>query len=183
MIRAEMEEVMQIAKTVGCILIILSSTLMGFYCSSELKSRIEDLKELRKIIMLLKGDIRYCNTPLPEAINAIAKRHDGNFKDFLVRVSKKLNERSGNTFSQIWKEAVENELHMTSLTKKDKYQMIKFGEHLGYLDKEMQLNTLDLYLVQLDEELRGLTSNVKEKTYLYNSLGIMAGIFISIVLA
>lgn len=72
---------------------------------------------------------------------------------------------------------------MTSLTKKDKYQMIKFGEHLGYLDKEMQLNTLDLYLVQLDEELRGLTSNVKEKTYLYNSLGIMAGIFISIVLA
>jgi len=174
---------MQLAKIVGCILIILSSTLMGFYCSSELKSRIEDLKELRKIIMLLRGDIRYGNTPLPEAINSIAKRHDGNFKAFLANVSEKLSERSGYTFSQIWAEAVKKELITTSLNKKDKYQMIQFGDHLGYLDKEMQLNTLDLYIDQLDEEIRGLSGTVKEKTYLYNSLGIMAGIFISIVLA
>ena len=174
---------MQIVKVVGCILIILSSTLMGFYCSSELRSRINDLKELRKIIMLLRGDIRYGNTPLPEAINAIAKRHDGNFKNFLVKVSDSLSERLGNTFSQIWAQAVEKELHITSLSKRDKYQMIQFGEHLGYLDKEMQLNTLDLYIAQLDDEIRELSETVKEKTYLYNSLGIMAGIFMAIILA
>lgn len=174
---------MQIVKVVGCILIIFSSTLMGFYCSSELRSRINDLKELRKIIMLLRGDIRYGNTPLPEAINAIARRHNGNFKVFLIKVSERLSERSGNTFSQIWAEAVEKELCTTSMNKRDKSQLIQFGDHLGYLDKEMQLNTLDMFLAQLDDEIQELSKTAKEKTYLYNSLGIMAGIFISIILA
>lgn len=171
-----------ITKVVGCILIILSSTLMGFYFSNELKSRINDMKELRKLIVLLRGDIRYGSTPLPEAISAIARRHEGNFKRFFTKVSEKLNERSGDTFSQIWKEAVEKELFTTSLSKKDKYQLIQFGENLGYLDKEMQMNTLDLFLNQLEEEIQEVSKTAKDKAYLYNTLGIMAGIFISIIL-
>ncbi|TAH66651.1 MAG: stage III sporulation protein AB [Anaerolineaceae bacterium] len=173
---------MQITKVVGCILIILSSTLMGFYCSNELKSRIDNLRELRKLIVLLRGDIRYGNTPLPEAISAIARRHEGNFKEFFTKVSERLSEHSGNTFSQIWKEAVEIELLKTSLNKKDKSSLIQFGDNLGYLDKEMQMNTLELFLTQLEDEINELSKTAKEKSYLYNTLGIMAGIFISIIL-
>ncbi|NLP16807.1 MAG: stage III sporulation protein AD [Clostridiales bacterium] len=173
---------MQITKVIGCILIILSSTLMGFYCSNELKSRINDIKELRKLIILLRGDIRYGSTPLPEAINTIARRHEGSFKGFLIKVSDKLSEHSGNTFSQIWKAAVEKELLQTSLNKKDKSHLIQFGENLGYLDKEMQMNTLELFLTQIEEEINELSKTAKEKSYLYNTLGIMAGIFISIIL-
>lgn len=173
---------MQITKVVGCILIILSSTLMGFYCSSELKSRINDMRELRKLIVLLRGDIRYGSTPLPEAISAIARRHEGNFKGFFTTVSVRLNERSGDTFSQIWKDAAEKELITTSLSKKDKNHLIQLGENLGYLDKEMQLNTLDLFLNQMEEEIQEVTKTAKEKAYLYNTLGIMAGIFVSIIL-
>lgn len=173
---------MQITKVVGCILIILSSTLMGFYFSNELKSRINDIKELRKLIVLLRGDIRYSSTPLPEAISAIARRHDGDFKSFFTKVSEKLNEHSGNTFSQVWKEAVETDLLQTSLNKKDKSFLIQFGDNLGYLDKEMQMNTLELFLAQIEDEIIELSKTAKEKTYLYNTLGIMAGIFISIIM-
>ncbi|NLL00281.1 MAG: stage III sporulation protein AB [Clostridiales bacterium] len=173
---------MQITKVVGCILIILSSTLMGFYCSNELKTRINDIKELRKLVVLLRGDIRYGNTPLPEAICAIARRHEGSLKGFFTKVAERLSEHSGNTFSQIWKEAVDKELNQTSLNKKDKSNLIQFGENLGYLDKEMQMNTLDLFLTQIEEEISELSKTAKEKSYLYNTLGIMAGIFISIIL-
>jgi len=172
----------QITKVVGCILIILSSTLMGFYCSNELKTRINDIKELRKLVVLLRGDIRYGNTPLPEAICAIARRHEGSLKGFFTKVAERLSEHSGNTFSQIWKEAVDKELNQTSLNKKDKSNLIQFGENLGYLDKEMQMNTLDLFLTQIEEEISELSKTAKEKSYLYNTLGIMAGIFISIIL-
>ena len=173
---------MLITKVVGCILIILSSTLIGFYCSNELKARINDIKELRKLILLLRGDIRYGNTPLPEAICSIAGRHEGSFKGFLTRVADRLSEHSGNTFSQVWRETVEAELNQTSLNKKDKSALIQFGESLGYLDKEMQMNTLDLFLAQLEDDISELSKTAKEKTYLYNTLGIMTGIFISIVL-
>jgi stage III sporulation protein AB len=155
---------------------------MGFYCGNELKSRINDIKELRKLMVLLRGDIRYGNTPLPEAICAIARRHEGSFKAFLEKVSARLNENLGYTFSQVWKEAVEAELLSTSLNKKDKLGLIQFGENLGYLDKEMQMNTLELFLTQMEDEIIELSKTAKEKSYLYSTLGIMAGIFVTIIL-
>lgn len=173
---------MNILKIIGCILVIASSTGIGFFFSSEMKNRVEDLKELRKLIGLLKGDIRYANTPLPEAISVLARRYKGGFSSFFQYTSTRLQELSGQTFSQIWKTAVEQELVNTSLSKKDKAQLISFGENLGYLDKDMQMNTFELYLSQLEEELAELTKTVKERSYLYNSLGIMAGVFISIIM-
>ncbi|HWT77078.1 MAG TPA: stage III sporulation protein AB [Mobilitalea sp.] len=173
---------MNIMKIIGCILVIISSAGMGFYFSSEMKCRIEDLKELKKLIGLLRGDIRYANTPLPEAINSIHRRHSGNFQPFFNQVSMKLNELSGVTFSEIWKTAVQTQLVNTSLTKKDKLHLAGFGENLGYLDKDMQMNTIDLYIAQLEDEIKDLSKTVKEKAYLLNTLGIMTGIFITIIM-
>jgi len=169
-------------KLIGCFLVIASSTAMGFFFSNEMKNRVENLKELKKLIVLLRGDIRYANTPLPEAISAIARRSPGKFESFFKSTSQKLQDLSGQTFAEIWKEAVNKELNETSLTKKDKSNLISLGENMGYLDKDMQLNTLDLFIAQLEEEIKEISKTVKEKAYLYNSLGIMAGIFISIVM-
>lgn len=173
---------MNIIKIIGCILVIASSTGMGFFFSGEMKNRIEDLKELKKLIGLLRGDIRYANTPLPEAINAITRRRSGRFDKFFQYVSNELQELSGRTFSEIWKTAVEKELADSSLKKKDKLHLVQFGDYIGYLDKDMQMNTLDLYISQLEESISELSKTAKEKAYLYNSLGIMAGIFITIIL-
>ena len=169
-------------KIIGCTLIILSSAGMGFFFSNEMRCRIDDLRELRKLVLLLRGDIRYGNTPLPEAVNAIARRHKGSFEAFFNKVSTSLNELSGLTFQEIWKDAVGKKLVDTSLSRRDKTQLLQFGENLGYLDKEMQMNTLDLFLSQLEEETKELSKAVKEKSYLFNSLGIMAGIYISIIM-
>lgn len=169
-------------KIIGCILIITSSAGMGLYFSSELKNRINDLKDLRKLIFLLRGDIRYANTPLPEAVQALSIRHDGKFKKFLSKIAERLNELGGVSFCTIWKEAVIKELEDTSLSKKDLKGLGQLGENLGYLDKDMQINTIDLYLSQVEEEIKDLSQSVKQKSYLYNSLGVMGGIFITIIM-
>ncbi len=173
---------MNIMKIIGCSLIILSTTGIGFYFSIDMKSRMEDLKEWKKLICLLRGDIRYANTPLPEAINSAGRRHEGNFHAFFNTVGTQLQELVGETLAAIWKSAAEKELSCTSLNKKDKIQLIRFGENLGYLDKDMQMNSFELYLTQLDEEITELSRTIKGKAYLYNSLGIMAGVFITIIM-
>ncbi len=155
---------------------------MGWYFSSELKTRIKDLKELKKLIYLLRGDIRYANTPLPEAVQALSIRHEGKYRQFLSVIADRLHELGGLSFYQIWKEAVDKELNKTSLSTKDRNGLISLGETLGYLDKDMQMNTLDLYISQLEDEIIDLSKNVKEKSYLYSSLGIMGGIFITIIM-
>lgn len=163
-------------------MVVLSSAGIGLYFSKEIKSRIDDLKELKKLIGLLRGDIRYQRTPLPEAISVVAKRNSGCYTVFFEKVSERLTQFTGSTFSEIWKEAVAKNLTDTSLSKKDKLHLIRFGENLGYLDKDMQMNNLDQYLNQLEDEITELSKTVKEKTYLYSSLGIMGGIFITIIL-
>jgi len=171
-----------VIKIVGCVLILSSSAGMGWYFSGELRGRIQDLKDLKRILSLLRGDIRYANTPLPEAVQALSVRHDGKYKVFFSKIAERLIELGGVSFSDIWKEAIAKELSNTSLNKKDLQTLTQFGENLGYLDKEMQLNTIDLYLSQIDEEIKDLSKNVKEKSYLYNSLGILGGIFITILM-
>lgn len=169
-------------KLVGALLVISSSTMLGFYFSNELKTRIHNLKELKKLLILLRGDIEFAKTPLPEAVQTLSKRHDGTFKKFLENISKQLMELKGETFASIWKQGVKEDLLHTSLAKEDYVLLDQLGESIGYLDKSMQINTLDLYLEQIDGTINELSKGVKERTHLYNSLGIMGGIFITIIL-
>ena len=171
-----------VAKIIGAILVIASSGGIGLYFSIILKERISDLKELNKIIVILRGEIRYASTPLPEAVGGLAYRTNGEYRRFLLAVAGELDKLEGKSFSEIWNSCVEKELVDTSLNKKDRLLLTRLGENLGYLDKEMQLNTIDLYITQIQGELDDAVDTVKEKVRLYNMLGVMAGIFITIVL-
>ena len=68
------------------------------------------------------------------------------------------------------------------LTEEDLEQLAGLGEHLGYLDVDMQERTLGLYLEQLDISIEYLRTNQREKCRLYTSLGIMGGMFLVIVM-
>lgn len=169
-------------KLIGCGLVILSSAGIGIYFSVQLKARIEELIELKKILLLLRGNIRYASTPLTEALYSISLRHTGELRAFLDYVCEQMEQMRGKTIDQIWKEGVELTLKSLALNKQDKQDLISFGTNLGYLDKEMQLSSIDYYVATLETEIEEASKTSKEKSYLYNSLGLMAGIFVTIVL-
>lgn len=173
---------MIILKIIGAILTITSSAAIGYYFSSNLKDRIDDLNQLRKNIVVLRGDIRYGATPLPEAVGGIASRQEGNFAEFFHFIWEELTKLEGRPFYEIWKQAVSEHLKYTALTQSDKGLLSKLGENLGYLDKEMQMNTIDLYIEQLENEIENASKSRKDKARLYNTLGVMAGVFITIVM-
>lgn len=115
-------------KLIGAILVVSSSSALGFYFSNELITRINNLKEIKKILILLRGDIQYANTALPEAIQALSRRHNGVYKRFLKNLSEKLLELKGKSFALIWREGVKKDLYRTSLVKED-YDLLN---QLGY---------------------------------------------------
>lgn len=171
-----------ILKILGASLVILSSTGIGMYFSSITKGRLHDLKDLKKDIYLLRGDIHYGNTPLPDAIAALAERGSDNFTLFFCEVSKNLREREGQSFSSIWDKGIETFLKDSYISTVDKRQLAKLGETLGYLDRDMQLKSIDLYMDQMNLELDDAASTIKEKTKLYNMLGVLFGLFLTIVM-
>ncbi len=169
-------------KIIGCVFIISSCTGMGFLFASEIKRRIEDLKAAKSMAILLRGDIRYAQTALPEALENAARRHEGRLAPFLKRVSGELKQYSGASLKEIWKKAVKEELTHTSLSKKDKECLVQLGDHLGYLDKDMQMNTIDWYITQVDEIMKDVTAESKQKMRLYQSLGVLFGLFVIILI-
>ena len=68
------------------------------------------------------------------------------------------------------------------MTKKDFEEFVQLGEYLGYLDMDVQKNTLEWYLQQLKTEIDALTEEMPVKKKLYQSLGVLSGIFLAILL-
>lgn len=90
--------------------------------------------------------------------------------------------QQGEPFNQIWKEEVDRLDADTALTKTDRQSLAALGEHLGFLDSEMQERNLLLYLEQLDLVIGELRSHRQERCRLYTSLGVMSGMFLAVLL-
>lgn len=169
-------------KFAGTAMILIATTGFGISFASDLRGRIAELRCLKKIMLMLRGEIKYAKTPLPEAFRSIGKRLSPPFSCFLAAASKELGVLQGKTFQEVWEDAVFMHLSRTRLTKGDLAQLIKLGENFGYLDSEMQLGTIDLYLEQLELEIERAEQTVENKARMCHCLGVLAGLFAVILI-
>lgn len=171
-----------LVKLLGACFVILSSSAIGLQMSKAMKQHIRSLQLLRKIMVMLKGEITYANTPLEEAFHLIGRKVGGEYGSFLEEVSGRLGARSGERFAQIWREEIDKQLKRVYLNGSDLEELKLLGENLGYLDAEMQSRTIDLYLEQIEITINSLRENLAQRCRLCTSLGVMGGIFITIVM-
>ena len=169
-------------KVIGAGLVILGSTGVGFFYSNILSERTEALIQVKKIMIMLRGEINYNHSTLSESFSILSNRTKSPFDIFLKETGDKLNEMTGNTMESIWKEMVNKHLKGTSLNQKDLERLSLLGNDLGYLDKKMQLSTLDLYLEQLEQQIGESLADFNKNSRLYKCLGIMGGILINLII-
>lgn len=169
-------------KILGIIMVLLSSTGLGFLAAEKKKQRIKQLKELRQHMKVLYGEIEYGRTMLPEALAIVASRNKGDLTGFFEGMVKELNRLSGESFSIVWRRVMKETLSLTCLEKKDLLLLENLGENLGFLDQKMQLSTIGQYLMTIEEVIREGSEELKEKVRIYNLLGVLGGIFVVIVM-
>lgn len=169
-------------KMIGIILIILSGSLFGITLSKEYEMRITHLKQFRKMLVLLKGEINYNNSGIYESVNIVAERTDKVMGDFLNAVMKKFDENKY-TLKEAWDLGVENILKSKTELKDKELEYIKdLGTNLGITDKETQINNILSCMGVIDLSIEELNENRVEKCKLYKTLGVMASAFLTIVL-
>lgn len=169
-------------KAAGCILMIAGASGLGVWKSGWYNKHLETLEYLRQMIFLLKGQILYANAPLEEAFDTVGRRTKGVLADLFLRVSERIRNQDGEPFTVLWKEEVEQINADAPFSKKDRQDLSALGEHLGFLDRDMQERNLLLYLEQLDLEIQKLRDQKQERGRLYISLGVMGGLFLSVLL-
>ncbi|MCI8853770.1 MAG: hypothetical protein HFI31_03680 [Lachnospiraceae bacterium] len=169
-------------KIVGSLLILCCSAGLGAAGAGDLKKHCMELRLLKQALYMLRGEIKYSRAPLPEAFGALADRLPSPFGEFFSGMREELGRRDGRGLSRIWKEEMSRSLKKSSLRREEKEKLGRLGEGLGYLDLEMQLSTMELYLEQLEGDIQRAEEEIQSKQRLYRSLGVAGGIFLVILL-
>lgn len=161
---------------------VIATSGLGRWKAYQWKERLRTLEQLRRMIFMLKGEILYANAPLEEAFTHVGRKNRGRIGEFFIEVAERIQRQQGEPFFTMWKEEIEGLDNQSGLSEKDKQELAGFGEHLGYLDCEMQERTILLYLEQLDLTIDYLRKHQREKSQLYTSMGIMGGLFLVIMM-
>ena len=169
-------------KLAGACLILCSAAGIGASYSGDLKRRVRELRVIKQMMYMLQGEIRYAHLPLPEAFTHVSVRLPAPFGLFLSGIADELKKADGRTLSELWKAEEQTYIKKLHLTRTDLEQLETLGEVLGYLDTEMQLAAIRLYLEQLEQSLAEAQEQMGSRQRLYQSLGIAGGVVLVILL-
>lgn len=172
---------MSVLKVIGLICMIAGGAGVGYSMSVQVGRRYRQLQALQRMVAFLMGEITYGNTPLPEALKHAAERMEEPFASFLNELAKEMMKFPSKTFAELFSQNVYHHLKGSSLDKKDLEMLCHMGTSLGYLDRDMQLRTLQLYETELNQEVVAAYETMPGRQKLYQTLGIMGGLFLVIL--
>ncbi|WP_284679190.1 stage III sporulation protein SpoIIIAB [Aceticella autotrophica] len=167
-------------KIIGMIMILISSTLIGYIISLRYSLRRWTLKCLISSLNMLKTEISYSKTPLSEAFEKISEVSDSSIRFLFSNTAKILNLNEGYTAG----EALEISLSKwkDNNFNKDDIEIIKsLGYGLGNSDGYNQENNLELALELLKKQLADAEELGKKNERLYRNLGFLIGVVIVIL--
>lgn len=154
---------------------------MGFCRSFQLTKRLQAMEMLLRMVILLKGEIRYGNASLYDAFTGTAARLSGEYQTFLRDAASEMKENKGQPFVEIFKSCARRHFKDTGLSGEDLEKLEDLGGRLGYLDLTMQMKQLELYEKDLEDTLCLLRKELPEKKKVCSSLGILLGILAAVL--
>lgn len=166
----------------GAVMVFAACAAIGYGKGREYRRRISELLTIKKLILMLRGEVRYAAAPLPEAFDRIGEKTEHTFGVFLKNVSEELKRQPGKPLAEIWGQKLKTDLEGCVLAREDRKQLLQLGCELGYLDRDMQLSTIDFYVEQLETTVGTLEKEQEKRSRVYNCLGVFAGIMINLVL-
>lgn len=169
-------------KLLGSLIVILSSTFLGYALANECKNRPLQLRELQGLLQMFENQISYLSDVIAEAFERISRIGGSDVCIFFSRTVELLKEDKTLNASQAWEKAVNDNIRKTSLNQEDKDILLAFGKILGSSELEGQIKNIRLTMTQLKlQEEKAEASRVKNEK-MYKSLGILGGIAVVIVL-
>lgn len=169
-------------KAIGIFITITAGAGIGFVCSLDLTRRAEGLKQLLRLGTILKGEIEYRHATLPEAMAQAAAKLKDPYKRFAEDISGEMKEYPGILLTEIFEKSMKKHLEQSRLDKEDRQNLCELGGRLGYLDRQMQIQNLEWFCRETQQELRELQATMPARKKVYQSLGIMGGLFLAVLI-
>ncbi len=163
-------------KLLGSICIIAACSGIGFSKSQELHRYLKELEELNKLFYLIKSELQYTRAPFAEVFEKISKKLNEPYGTWLSALSRQIIEKTRSSFWEIWCQSIEKNLQKTSLHEDDLKELKNIGRNLEYAEN------LDMYIELLEYKIVHTRESNRSKRKLCQSMGVMGGIFLVILL-
>lgn len=167
----------------GCILVIIGCTSIGFARAECMRRRLDEMQKIKRYALFIKGEIRCDGRALPDIMIHMTKKADGIWRNFFKSVGEKITDNAYGILGDIWKDETRHSLKGSYLKETEKKEWMFLGENLGYLDIETQLQLLDIFDEHMKESIKQEKEKTRNQSKLSRVLGILCGIFIVILLS
>lgn len=169
-------------KSIGGILVIAATSLWGHAAAEKVRNGYKELQYLQKLLYLLRSEILYARSYLGEAFLQISRTARSPYREWLLGLCRRMEEERAGTFAGMWEESARTALKDSGLPPGEIHRLAAFGNQLGIADAEMQIRTLDLYLEEMKLSMEEMREEMRTKMRLCHCLGVMSGIFITVLL-
>lgn len=167
-------------KLAGILCIIIGCTGMGFAYKRQFEERLWHLRRMKQVFALMSGSIRYGKATLPESCLQAAQKSEEPYRTALQEIYRMMKENKGLPFSLVWKREMEKTVRTLPVSGKEKELFLNFGTG-GYMDNRMQQQSIAQYTEELEQYIRETEKQIREKSKVAVCLGIMGGMFLTIV--
>ena len=169
-------------RIVASIVILLGCAYLGILFAASFRKRVKQLEELCFIINQMDFDIDFLNIPLSESLKRISGMCEGGVKRVVEYVRMGMNESKCLDMHGLWKKAFERFEYDLALNESDKNIILDFSKNLGSGDRIREKNNIKAATMRLEVACREAKDYATTNSRMYRGLGILAGIFIVIVL-
>lgn len=168
-------------KLAGSFLVILASLFYGWKVKEELQEHVRQLVGMKEMFLMLHGEISYARTPLKEAFLQAASQGKEPFSSFLAKAANGLDGNEAG-MGAYWGGIVDQEAGNFYFTKEELGLLKRAGENFGYLDTQMQLKNLELYIGQAEVLIAEAQKELKDRQKVVRTVSLMCGLFLVILL-
>ena len=135
-------------KIAGAVLVVSACSALGFGYGRSLNQHLEELRFLRELYQMIRGEIEYTREPFPEVMLEISSRIKEPYASLFVQAHRVFEEQGSLKFPEWFREyasrtleAYRKEKHLSA----EEWEIfLSLGSQTGYLDLKMQTGMLKL---------------------------------------
>lgn len=168
-------------KLLGSIIILITSTYIGFGLASRYAERPRQIRQLISCLSALKSHINYAAVPLPEALSQCTCGLTGPVADFFHTTAILLSHSAWLTPQDAINQVLKNSSQLV-FNQPEKELLASFSATLGSMDRNEQQKSFELIHEQLSRIQHEAETRCEQNVKMYRYLGVCSGLAIVIIL-
>lgn len=168
-------------RLIGCLLVLAGCTGVAGSVCMDTNNRLMQLKQIRSIYENMKYYIAYQKAAIPEVLFWLSGKAGPPFDGAFERIYQSVYEE-GESLPLMWKQYMGAAMAQSPLNGQEKLLILDFPSCLGYMEERAQAGALDELLREVNLRIEELERDKKGKNKMIMSLGVAAGVLMSILL-